>query len=63
VKRIEITIMPDGQSTVEAFGFASDSCRQATEAIERSLGASSSERLKPEFHQTYQTSEQQTRQG
>ncbi|QDT86348.1 DUF2997 domain-containing protein [Gimesia chilikensis] len=48
---IELTIAPDGQSRVETQGFTGDSCRTASRFLEQALGKSTSEQLKPEFHQ------------
>ena len=36
--RIEITVQPDGQTTVETKGFAGPSCRDASRFIEQALG-------------------------
>ena len=63
MKRIEITVLPDGSSKVEAFGFTGNECRSATDAIRKGLGVDTDERLKAEFHQAKQSSEQQTRNG
>jgi hypothetical protein len=48
---IELTIAPDGQSRIETQGFTGDSCRSASRFLEQALGKSTSEQLKPEFHQ------------
>ncbi|MFO1007756.1 MAG: DUF2997 domain-containing protein [Planctomycetaceae bacterium] len=59
---IEVVIAPNGETRVETKGFAGNSCRAASEFIERALGASKSERLKPEFYQTTHT-QQHLREG
>ena len=48
---IELTIAPDGRSRIETQGFTGDSCRTASRFLEQALGKSTSEQLKPEFHQ------------
>ena len=52
---IEVVVAPNGETRVETRGFTGASCRTASEFIERALGTSTSERLKPEFHQTTQS--------
>ena len=63
MKRIEVTVAPDGESKVEAFGFSGNACRSATEAIRKGLGVDTDERLKAESYQVKQSSEQQARNG
>ena len=60
--KIEITIRPNGASTVETFGFTGEACRDATRLIEKALGKRTAEEIKAEFHQVSQTHRQQTRQ-
>lgn len=48
---IEIIIAPDGQSRIETQGFTGNDCRTASRFLEQALGKSTSEQLKPEFHQ------------
>ncbi len=52
---IEVVVAPNGETRVETRGFTGASCRTASEFIERALGTSTSERLKPEFYQTTQS--------
>ena len=52
---IEVVVAPNGETRVETKGFSVASCRAASEFIERALGVSTCERLKPEFYQTTQT--------
>ena len=59
---IEVVVAPNGETRVETKGFTGVSCRGASEFIERALGASTGERLKPEFHQTTQ-SQQHVQEG
>ena len=49
---IEVMVAPNGGTRVETRGFTGASCRKASEFIERALGVSTSERIKPEFYQT-----------
>ncbi len=56
---IEMVVAPNGETRVETKGFTGASCRAASEFIERALGASTGERLKPEFYQTTQVQQHQ----
>jgi len=47
---IEIVVMPNGETTVRAQGFAGGSCRDATRELERALGQVTGEQLTPEFY-------------
>ena len=47
---IEIVVMPSGETTVRAKGFAGGSCRDATKELERALGQVTGEQLTPEFY-------------
>ena len=61
MKRIEILIAPNGQSTVETKGFTGGECRDASQFIETALGKAVNERMTSEFHksQAQQQSQQQ----
>ncbi|QDT14208.1 DUF2997 domain-containing protein [Alienimonas californiensis] len=48
--RIEITVTPAGETSVETKSFAGPSCRTASQPYEEALGTTSSERLTPEYH-------------
>jgi hypothetical protein len=61
-KKIEITVSPEGATSIKTSGFIGGSCRDATRDIERALGVSGRESLLPEFHAQAQSSEQ-LRQG
>lgn len=54
MRRIEVTVDPKGNIKVETKGFAGASCRDATKALERALGAVATETLTAEYHQTRQ---------
>ncbi|MCA9139834.1 MAG: DUF2997 domain-containing protein [Planctomycetales bacterium] len=51
--------MPDGSAKVETNGFTGSECRDASQFLEKALGKTYSEKLKPEFHQTSTTQSQQ----
>jgi len=59
MKTIEITVTPNGQTKVETKGFEGNSCRQASEFLERALGPRTHEQLKSDFYAA-QSEEQQT---
>ena len=61
-RTIEITIQPDGQTTVQTHGFAGASCLDASRFIETTLGSRASERLTPDYHRT-ETIDQTTQQS
>ena len=53
--KIEITISPKGDSTVETKGFSGNQCREASKSVEEALGTQAAERMTAEFYQTEQT--------
>ena len=59
MKRIEITVAPDGKSKVETHGFEGSACRQASRFIETALGKATGQQLKPEFFQQADVSDDQ----
>lgn len=61
-KKIEITVSPEGATSIKTSGFTGGLCRDATRDIERALGVAGRESLLPEFHAQAQSSEQ-LRQG
>ena len=61
-KKIEITVSPEGATSIKTSGFIGGSCRDATRDLERALGVAGRESLLPEFHVQAQSSEQ-LRQG
>ena len=63
MKRIEITIAPDGSSTVETKGFTGSTCRAASQWIEQALGTAAGERLTHDFHATTETQQTQQQQN
>jgi len=50
-KKIEITVSPEGATSIKTTGFSGSSCKDATRDLERALGVASKETLLPEFHQ------------
>jgi hypothetical protein len=51
-RTIEITVKPDGRTTVETRGFVGPACREASRFLEQALGVTTGTRLTAEFHQT-----------
>ena len=52
-KVIEITVAPNGSSTVETKGFTGPDCQNASRFIEQVLGQKVSAQLKPEFYTSH----------
>ena len=50
MKTIEITVSPQGISTVETKGFVGNQCQQASQFLAKALGPLHNEQLKPEFY-------------
>ena len=61
-KKIEITVSPEGATSIKTTGFAGGSCKDATRGLERALGVAGRESLQPEYFQRGNTGEQ-LRQG
>ena len=51
---IEITVSPQGETTVTTRGFAGSECREASRFVEQALGRRTAEALTAEFHQGQQ---------
>ena len=49
MKKIRITFHRNGERTVEAFGYQSPECKQATKYLEDALGVAGHERKKAEW--------------
>jgi len=49
-KTIEITVSPEGATSIKTSGFTGGSCRDATRDLERALGLAGRESLLPEFY-------------
>jgi hypothetical protein len=50
-KTIEITVSPEGATSIKTTGFTGSSCRDVTRDIERALGVAGRESLLPEYFQ------------
>jgi len=61
-KTIEITVSPEGATSIKTRGFTGGSCKDATRDLERALGVSGRESLLPEYFQRASTGDQ-VRQG
>jgi hypothetical protein len=59
-KIIEVVVSPSGQTTVQTKGFAGDTCRHASKALEQALGLVEREQLTGEFHQASTDQRQNT---
>lgn len=62
MKIIEITVTPNGKTTVETKGFAGAECQQASRLIEQALGQRSNEKLTDEFY-SQQAQQDRLREG
>ena len=56
-KKIEITVSPEGATSIKTTGFTGGSCRDATRDLERALGVAGRETLLPEFYGQTQSGE------
>ena len=61
-KKIEITVSPEGATSIKTSGFSGSSCKDATRDLERALGVAGREHLQPENFQQAGTHER-LRQG
>jgi len=61
-RTIEITVTPEGATSIKTSGFTGGSCRDATRELERALGVAGKESLLPEFYAQTKAGEQ-LRQG
>lgn len=61
-KKIEITVSPEGATSIKPSGFSGGSCRDATRDLERALGVTGTEHLLPEYFQQA-SSDERLRQG
>ena len=56
-KTIEITVSPEGATSIKTSGFTGSSCRDATRDLERALGVAGKESLLPEYYGKTSTGE------
>jgi hypothetical protein len=61
-KKIEITVSPEGATSIKTSGFTGSSCKDATRELERALGVAGHESLLPEYFQQ-QAGRSQIQQG
>jgi hypothetical protein len=61
-QRIEITVSPEGATSIKTSGFTGSTCKDATRELERALGVAGRESLLPEFYGQVANTEQ-IRQG
>ena len=61
-KKIEITVSPEGATSIKTSGFAGGACRDATRDLENALGVAGRESLQLEYFQRASTGER-LRQG
>ena len=61
-KTIEITVSPEGATSIKTSGFTGSSCRDASRDLERAMGVAGKESLLPEYYGKTSTGEQ-LRQG
>ena len=61
-KKIEITVSPEGATSIKTSGFSGSSCKDATRDLEKALGVAGRETLQPEYFHEGNTREQ-LRQG
>lgn len=57
MKTIEVLVAPDGQIRLETRGFQGSTCRDASQALESTLGLRTTDSATTEFHATAETSE------
>ncbi len=61
-RTIEITVSPEGATTIKTSGFTGSTCKDATRELERALGVAGNDRVLPEFYGQSSVG-QQIRQG
>ena len=59
---IEITVMPDGGTRIEAKGFTGTGCVDATRQLEQVLGITRQRQLTSDYHRAHQSDVERTRQ-
>ncbi len=57
-KTIEITVSPEGATSIKTSGFSGGSCKDATRDLERALGVAGRDSLLPEYFQQASTGDQ-----
>ena len=59
-QKIEMTVAPDGEVTIQTVGYAGSSCQLADKFLRDALGVVASEGLTPEYHLTVTESQSAT---
>jgi len=57
-KTIEITVSPEGATSIKTSGFTGGSCRDVTRDLEKALGVAGRDSLLPEYFQQASTGDQ-----
>ncbi len=57
-RRIEITVSPEGATSIKTSGFSGGSCRDVTRDLEKALGVAGRDSLLPEYFQQASTGDQ-----
>ena len=57
MKAIIVNVDPEGRVEIEAVGYKGQSCKKATEALEKALGLVKSSEKKPEYWQAETTTQ------
>ena len=60
-KIIQVTVSPKGETKIETTGFTGSSCQEASRALEKALGAKTSETLTGDYYATTNEQEIETR--
>jgi DUF2997 family protein len=55
---IEVTVSPQGETTVQTKGFGGSTCQEASKFLEQALGVSTEERKTAEFYATASAQQQ-----
>ena len=55
---IEVTVSPQGETTVQTKGYAGPDCLQASKFLEQSLGVATNDQKTAEFYQTARQEQQ-----
>ena len=57
---IEVTVSPQGETTVQTKGYSGGECLQASKLLEQALGTTIADHKTPEFYQESATEQQVT---
>jgi len=63
MRRIEIIVTPEGDTSVHTRGFSASNCREASRYLEEALGKRAGERLTTEFHLAHHVDQQARQQN